>query len=132
MGENTNEPSAFKYILIASFCILAGRILGTLTNNAVNYITNLTGLKKSAEDADKLMAVDYVTIIIQTLIVAIVIYIFRIASKYINYTPLEEFSYGMIIITMYISSQANFHRLSTRVVAEIPVTFYNNISPLLI
>lgn len=100
--NNTYEDPAYKYMFIVSIDIVLALILGILTNKAVNYIEK------------KFKIGFYEILIIQILIITLVIFAMKKFAKHIHQEPLDNYSYDIIFVSVYLGSQNNFQKLIKR------------------
>ena len=112
--DNEEEDPAPKYLSIVAMNIMLALVLGILTDKLMNLIGNALGMNKynvtdNNDNNDRMIF--YVIIIIQVIIVTLVIYIMKKISKYIHHEPLNNYSYDVIFISVYIGSQINFSKL---------------------
>src|SRR5690349_606505 len=100
LNSNTNpniEDPFPKYVLLVAMIILLALILGIMTNLFVDYFGNKLNIQSK--------------IIFQVVIISFVIYGVKKLSKYIHHEPIENYSYDVIFISVYMSSQERFQEL---------------------
>jgi hypothetical protein len=94
------EDRFAKYVIMVIINIILALFLGIMTNKFINYIGN------------KFNWNFHIKIIFQIIIVALVIDSIKKLSEYYIHHELEEnYSYGVIFISVYMGSQINFQEL---------------------
>lgn len=91
-----HEDPFAKYIVFVVFNIILGIVLGIWTDTFVNKITKNLSMRH--------------TLFVQITIVAFVIWAVKKVAKHIHQEPLENYSYDVIFISVYIGSQANINK----------------------
>ncbi|XWV25382.1 putative ORFan [Tupanvirus deep ocean] len=112
--ENNNrvikEDSTLRYTTTIIFCAALAFALGALTDRFVNYIGFRMGLNDNLSDY-VVTSTDYIKLIIQIIVVAIVIFFTKKISSYIDQDPKQKYTYDAIFLSIYISCQGNFQKL---------------------
>ena len=88
-----------RYVILLSFYVLLALVLGALTNHTVNYIGNIVGFGF------------LIKVILQILLVGVVVLFIKNLSKYVRHEPQENFSYDIMFVSVYMSSQENLQEL---------------------
>lgn len=102
--EITNkEDPAIKYIATVILDIMMAIILGIWTNHFVNVLAECLNIDINGK------------IIIQIVAISIVIYIMKEIAKYIRQEPQSNYSYDVIFISVYMSSQENIQLLLAKI-----------------
>jgi len=97
--QDNKEDPPIKYIFTLSVNIILAMVLAVL----INKFVNLTG--------DKFGFNIYTKILVQILFVGVVIFIVKELSKYIHHEPEDNYSYDVMFISVFMSSQQNFQEL---------------------
>lgn len=90
----------FAYVTIGSLIILSAILLGNLTNKFIDYLSNKINIINT-----------YIKIAVQIITTVSIVYTMKQLSPYIHKEPQESYSYDILFITIYISSQANLSNL---------------------
>ena len=96
IADAIQETPSLMYILGISLNIMLALILGALTNHAINIVGNQLGFGI------------HIKIVLQTIIIALVVFVMKKIAKYIPQDPQLGYSYDVIFVTLYMGSQENF------------------------
>ena len=96
------ERNVFKYTLTVGVVIVAAIAAGILTNKLVNFISNKFRLN------------NYAKLLVQVIIIALVLFSGKRIAHYIDQEPDNNYSYDVIFIAVYMTSQQNFQDLLRR------------------
>ena len=96
------EDPPIKYIMLIVLDIIMALVLGVATNYLVNYFTRVFRLSF------------YAGLVLQIIIVAFVIYLVKKFGDRVHQEPRDSYSYDLIFIALYISSQHNFMEVLRR------------------
>lgn len=93
------EAPAAEYITFVIVDIILALILGIITDNIINRIASYFKLNFAA------------VIVIQIILITLVIYMMKEISPYIHHEPLDNYSYDVIFVSVYMTSQPNIQKL---------------------
>ena len=99
----SREDPPLKYIPTVIIDIMLGIIFGIYTNHFINVITRPFNIGINGK------------VIIQIVVISIVIYIMKELAKHIHQEPLSNYSYDVIFISVYISSQENIQEILQKI-----------------
>ena len=109
--NDTSEDPAPKYISIVVVDIILALVLGILTDKLVNFIGDILGINYEIGTRKTIPIGFYFLLIIQILIVTLVIYTMKELAWHMYREPQDNYSYDIIFVSVYMSSQGNFQKL---------------------
>ncbi|XWV25522.1 putative ORFan [Tupanvirus deep ocean] len=98
--KNMNSHGFFVYVIIGSLVVTIAILLGNLTNKFVNEVFEKMKITNTR-----------IKIAVQIILTVCIIYIMKQVSPYIHKEPQTSYSYDILFISIYFSSQANLSNL---------------------